>query len=192
MVAPRKENKMNNVTSLSKAYYLAAVWHSAQKRKGKSAEPYINHLLEVADLVNAATDGSDVDLTIAAILHDAIEDAGITVEVIAETFGTDVANLVVEVTDDKSLKKKERKRLQVVNTPKKSNRAKMIKLADKTSNIRAITNSPPPWPLRRKKKYLAWARDVVVGARGVNPRLEKLFDEAASALESKLTNEVIK
>ena len=182
---------MNNMTSLSKAYYLAAIWHASQKRKGKAAEPYINHLVEVADLVNAATDGSDVDLTIAAILHDAIEDAGITADVIAETFGTDVANLVIEVTDDKSLKKKERKRLQVLNTPHKSNRAKMIKLADKTSNLRAITNSPPPWPLDRKKAYVAWAKDVVAGARGVNPRLEKMFDEAASALDSKLTKKAM-
>jgi (p)ppGpp synthase/HD superfamily hydrolase len=50
----------------------------------------------------------------------------------------------MEVTDDKSLPKAERKRKQVESAPKKSREAKLIKLADKTSNLRAVAHSPAP------------------------------------------------
>jgi (p)ppGpp synthase/HD superfamily hydrolase len=122
-----------------------------QRRKGASQEPYINHLLEVAMLVAMATEGKDPNLVIAALLHDAIEDQGITREEIAARFGAAVADLVTEVTDDKSLPKAERKRLQIVHAPGKSHRAKILKLADKTSNLRAIAASPPAdWNAERR------------------------------------------
>lgn len=177
---------MNAVTSLASAYARAAHWHSGQKRKGEAAEPYVNHLTEVAELVAEATEGGDLPLVIAAVLHDAVEDAGVTARQIAAAFGEDVAALVMEVTDDKSLPKEERKRLQVETTPHKSSRAKIIKLADKTSNLNAIRTSPPPWPLERRQAYLDWARAVVAGARGVNPMLEERFDAAARELEAAL------
>lgn len=178
---------MNTVASLAKAYALAAHWHAPQRRKGDAAEPYVNHLAEVAHLVAEAT--GDIDMTIAAVLHDAIEDAGITAAKVEAEFGAKVAGIVLEVTDDKSLPKAERKRLQVETTPSKSPAAKMIKLADKTSNLRAILNSPPPWPPERKVEYLAWARRVVAGARGVSPQLEEIFDAAAKDLEGALVAE---
>ena len=162
----------------------AARWHSQQRRKGNAQEPYINHLLEVAQLVGEATDGHDPNLVIAALLHDAIEDCGISREEIATQFGEDVATLVVAVTDDKNLKKEVRKRLQVEHAPHKPRRAKLLKLADKTSNLRAIAASPPAnWTPERRLDYVSWARAVVVGLRGVNPWLESRFDEAADAAE---------
>jgi guanosine-3',5'-bis(diphosphate) 3'-pyrophosphohydrolase len=162
----------------------AARWHAQQRRKGEAQEPYINHLLEVARLVADATGGEDPNLVIAALLHDAIEDCDIAREQIAAEFGEDVASLVMEVTDDKSLKKEVRKRLQVERAPHKSARAKLIKLADKTSNLRAIAASPPAnWPLERKLDYVAWGRDVVAGLRGTHAGLEALFDAAAEAAE---------
>lgn len=174
---------MNTLISLAKAYSLAAAWHVRQRRKGKAREPYVVHLVEVAQLVTEATGGADIDLTIAAVLHDAIEDAGITAAQIEALFGPEVARLVLEVTDDKSLPYAERKRLQVETTPHKSPRAKMIKLGDKTSNLRSLAKSPPSWPLERKREYLRWSRDVVAGARGVNPQLEAVFDDAAMEVE---------
>ena len=90
---------------------------------------------------------------IAALLHDVIEDAAVTKEELVERFGTDVADLVAEVIDNKSLPKAERKRLQVENAPKKSVRAQQIKLADKISNLRAILASPADWDFERKKEY---------------------------------------
>src|SRR5215813_2304745 len=115
-----------------KAADAAARWHVHQRRKGAAKEPYINHLLEVASLVAEATEGKDPNLVIAALLHDAIEDCEVPYEVIADTFGTDVADLVVEVTDDKSLPKEQRKQIQAETAHKKTLRAKILKLADKT------------------------------------------------------------
>src|SRR4051812_39294364 len=66
----------------------------------------------------------------------------------------------------------------------KSDRAKVLKLADKTSNVRAITASPSPdWSVKRRLEYVAWARDVVAGLRGTNSWLESQFDVAAEAAE---------
>jgi guanosine-3',5'-bis(diphosphate) 3'-pyrophosphohydrolase len=125
-----------------KAADAAARWHIDQRRKGAAKEPYINHLLEVASLVAAATEGKDPNLVIAALLHDAIADCEVPREMIADTFGTDVADLVAEVTDDKSLPKAERKRLQEETASTKSPRAKVLKLADKISNLRSLVSSP--------------------------------------------------
>jgi guanosine-3',5'-bis(diphosphate) 3'-pyrophosphohydrolase len=162
----------------------AARWHVHQRRKGAAEEPYVNHPLEVASLVAEATDGKDPELVIAALLHDAIEDQEVPRGMIAEIWGEEVAQIVEEVTDDKSLPKDERKRKQINTAPKKSNRAKLIKLADKTSNLRAITASPSPeWSVKRRLEYVKWARDVVAGVRGTNEWLEAEFDKAAEAAD---------
>jgi GTP diphosphokinase / guanosine-3',5'-bis(diphosphate) 3'-diphosphatase len=162
----------------------AARWHAHQRRKGAAKEPYINHLLEVASLVAEATLGDDPDLVVAALLHDAIEDQQVPSEMIAREFGSKVAAIVDEVTDDKSLEKAERKRLQVETASKKSTQAKLIKLADKTSNLRAITFSPSPeWSVRRRLDYINWAKTVVAALRGTSSWLEQQFDHAAEAAE---------
>jgi GTP diphosphokinase / guanosine-3',5'-bis(diphosphate) 3'-diphosphatase len=167
-----------------KAADAAARWHVHQRRKGSAQEPYINHLIEVAMLVADATRGSDTNLVIAALLHDAIEDCKVPRRLIAETFGEDVASLVEKVTDDKSLPKEVRKRKQVESALKKSPRAKILKLADKTSNLRALAASPPAtWSIERRKEYVEWCRDVVRGLRGTNQQLEDQFDQAAAAAE---------
>jgi GTP diphosphokinase / guanosine-3',5'-bis(diphosphate) 3'-diphosphatase len=167
-----------------KAADAAARWHVHQRRKGPAEEPYINHLLEVAKLVADATDGKDTNLVIAALLHDAIEDCEVPRGLIAEIFGKDVASLVTEVTDDKRLPKTARKKKQVKTARNKTPRAKILKLADKTSNLRAIAASAPSnWSVKRRLEYVHWARAVASGLRGVNRRLEDQFDEAAAAAE---------
>jgi guanosine-3',5'-bis(diphosphate) 3'-pyrophosphohydrolase len=167
-----------------KAADAAARWHVHQRRKGTAEEPYVNHLLEVATLVAEATNGKDPDLVIAALLHDAIEDQEVPREVIAESFGEGVATLVEEVTDDKTLEKQERKRRQVEHSHKKSQRAKILKLADKTSNLRAIAASPPPdWSVKRRLEYVGWAREVARGLTGASDWLEQEFDQAAKEAE---------
>jgi len=171
---------MKEWISVLQAADAAARWHVHQRRKGADQEPYVNHLLEVASLVAEATDGSDPAVVIAALLHDAVEDVGVTAETIAGRFGKQVADIVMEVTDDKSLPKAERKRLQVENARKKSREAKLIKLADKTSNVRAVADSPSPdWSVERRQDYIQWAKNVVEGLRGTNAWLEQQFDEAA-------------
>jgi (p)ppGpp synthase/HD superfamily hydrolase len=165
----------------------AADWHAKQRRKGTAGEPYINHLLEVAVLVAEATGGNDPRLVIAALLHDAIEDQGITRAVIAEKFGEDVASLVLEVTDDKSLPQAVRKRLQIEEAPKKSKRAKTLKLADKISNVAAIGRDPPAdWSVERQRQYVQWGRDVVAGLRDAAPELAACFEAAAVEAERRI------
>src|ERR1700722_13501603 len=181
------EDSMHEWVRVFKAADAAARWHVHQRRKGAAKEPYINHLLEVATLVAEATEGKDPDLVIAALLHDAIEDCEVPRELIAETFGTEVADLVAEMTDDKSLPKEHRKEMQVATAHKKSPRAKVLKLADKTSNLRALATSPAPdWSVRRKLEFISWARKVAAGLRGTNEMVEKQFDEAAQAAEQSL------
>jgi (p)ppGpp synthase/HD superfamily hydrolase len=163
----------------------AARWHVHQRRKGAAEEPYVNHLLEVATLVAEATSGQDPELVIAALLHDAIEDQEVPRSVMAQGFGEDVTKLVEEVTDDKSLDKEERKQRQIEEAPKKSARAKILKLADKTSNLRALAASPPrSWTVNRRLAYIRWARNVAKGLMtGVSKWLEDEFEQAATEAE---------
>jgi (p)ppGpp synthase/HD superfamily hydrolase len=164
---------------LARAADYAARQHIAQRRKGERAEPYVNHLIEVAALLAEATDGSDVVLLMGGLLHDTLEDTDATYDDLVERFGPEVASLVAEVTDDKSLPKEERKRLQIEKTPAKSRRAKLLKIADKTSNLRGLITSPPVgWTEARLRDYVVWATDVVQSCRGLNPWLEAAFDEA--------------
>jgi hypothetical protein len=124
--------------------------------------------------------GMDPNLVIAALLHDAVEDQGVTSETIGNEFGQHVADIVMEVTDDKTLPKNERKRRQVENAGKKSHKAKLVKLADKTSNLRTIASSPvADWSVERRLEYVEWAKSVVAGLRGTSPWLERQFDEAS-------------
>ena len=120
---------------------------------------------------------NDLALLQAAILHDTIEDTQTTPHELDEQFGQEVRLLVQEVTDDKSLPKEERKRLQVEHAPHLSAGAKQIKMADKICNLGDITPTEPvDWPLERKRAYLDWAESVVAGCRGCNPLLEQHFD----------------
>jgi len=179
-----KGEKMKEWVAVLLAADAAARWHVHQRRKGAAEEPYINHLLEVASLVAEATQGKDPKVVIAALLHDAIEDQEVPRELIAREFGENVAALVEEVSDDKTLEKHHRKRIQVETAHKKSEDAKRIKLADKTSNLRAITFScPPDWSVKRRLEYIRWAKEVVAGLRGASRWLEEQFDRAAEEAE---------
>lgn len=170
------------VVDVMRALDFAARKHAHQRRKGQTAEPYVNHLAEVARLVAEATGGNDATAVVAALLHDTIEDTGTKRAELAREFGPRVAALVAEVTDDKRLPKAVRKQLQVEHAEHKSSRAKLIKIADKTSNLRSLISSPPAdWPPERQREYFEWAARVVAGCRGVSPWLEKQFDAAHRA-----------
>jgi hypothetical protein len=124
-------------------------------------------------------------LVAAAVLHDVVEDTQVSIDRVAAEFGGRVAGFVAEVTDDKSLPKAERKRLQVEHAAAASVGAKTIKLADKTSNLRALAASPPvTWSPERRVDYVAWARQVASQCGGASPELEARFHGAAAVLES--------
>ncbi len=175
----------DDVGLILKAMELAASRHRTQFRKGEDRSPYINHPIQVANLLANEAGEADPILLTAAILHDVIEDTADTpkekqdlIKQVREIFGEQVISLTLEVTDDKSLEKQERKRLQVEQAPHKSDNAKKLKIADKIMNIRDITDHPPTWwSVQRITEYFEWAEKVVAGLRGVNKRLEDMFDE---------------
>ncbi len=174
---------------VARALCYSAERHAKQRRKGSRAEPYVNHLAEVALLLAEATDGGDAALVAAGLLHDTIEDTGASEAELAARFGSEIAGIVAEVTDDKSLPRERRKQLQVETAAAKSPRARMIKIADKTSNLRSIVDSPPTdWDAARRRQYLEWAAAVVEQCRGVNARLEGLFDRVRAEAEAALAS----
>ena len=161
------------------ALAFAADKHKNQRRKDADASPYINHPIALANLLLNEAGVEDQRVLIAAVLHDTIEDTDTTEQELVRHFGKDVADIVLEVTDDKALPKAERKRLQIEHAAHISRRAKLVKLADKICNLRDITASPPAdWSVDRKREYFDWAKSVVDELRGVHPGLEHLFDKA--------------
>ncbi|MBR0797810.1 bifunctional (p)ppGpp synthetase/guanosine-3',5'-bis(diphosphate) 3'-pyrophosphohydrolase [Bradyrhizobium jicamae] len=166
---------------VTRAVRFAAERHADQRRKGLRQRPYFNHLAEVADLLSEATGGDDTALIAAAYLHDTIEDTQTGPDELREQFGADITSLVMEVTDDKSLPKMERKRLQIATAPKKSPRAKLLKIADATSNVRTLALDPPTdWGADRMQDYVDWAGQVISHCRGLNPILDTAFDTATA------------
>src|SRR5690606_35879955 len=136
----RPEISMTRAGTLVTAQLLAAAVFSAerhrdQRRKGVRETPYINHPLEVAERIVRVAGVDDIEVLVAAILHDTIEDTETTAEEIERHFGKAVAALVLEVTDDRSLTWMERKRLEIEHSSLLSARAKLIKLSDKISNV---------------------------------------------------------
>lgn len=173
-----------SVPDLTGALVFAAEAHANQRRKGAAQEPYVNHLLEVMDLVARAGGGEDRDLMIAALLHDVVEDTAVTDGALRARFGARVADIVAETSDDVSLPKPARRAQRIAGIGDKSPEARLIKIADAISNLRAVTHSPPAgWGLDRRRGYLAGCRALVDAARGTNAWLEARFDRTAAATE---------
>jgi guanosine-3',5'-bis(diphosphate) 3'-pyrophosphohydrolase len=171
---------MNSATPtalLLRAVAFAARKHRDQRRKDREATPYINHPIALANvLADAGVD--DVVVLAAALLHDTIEDTATTVAELQSSFGRAIAATVMEVTDDRSLPKGERKLRQIEHAAQLSDEAKLVKLADKICNLRDVVSSPPVgWPLERKREYFDWAKQVVDRLRGSHIVLETLFDQ---------------
>ncbi|XP_068814539.1 guanosine-3',5'-bis(diphosphate) 3'-pyrophosphohydrolase MESH1 isoform X2 [Struthio camelus] len=167
---------------LLEAADFAARKHKAQRRKDPEGTPYINHPIGVARILTHEAGVTDIVVLQAALLHDTVEDTDTTFSEIEEWFGEEVRRVVEEVTDDKTLPKMERKRLQIEHAPNCSPRAKLVKLADKLHNLRDLNRcTPAGWSAQRVQEYFGWAARVVGGLRGTSPPLEaalqQLFEE---------------
>jgi GTP diphosphokinase / guanosine-3',5'-bis(diphosphate) 3'-diphosphatase len=168
---------INSLHTIVRALKFAANKHRNQKRKDQET-PYINHPIDVLNVLVNEGDVQDEELLIGAILHDTVEDTDATFDEIEAEFGSNIRSLVGECTDDKSLSQEDRKAKQVESAPHKSVKAKQIKLADKISNLRDMIQSPPAdWSRDRKSKYIEWSRQVVAGLRGANEALERVYDQ---------------
>ena len=171
-------NFADNTGSLLTVIHFSAARHSTQRRKDRPRSPYINHPIEVAELLWRVGGIRDEAVILAAILHDTIEDTETTPDEIHALFGEEVLGIVLECTDDKNLPQPDRKRLQIETAPHKSEKAKLVKLADKTCNLHDLNYSPPRfWPKIQKQEYLHWSYKVVAGLRGTNKDIEALYDE---------------
>ncbi|MEO8082003.1 MAG: HD domain-containing protein [Caldimonas sp.] len=174
-----KPKKPNPTAQLLEALAFAAHAHRAQRRKDVEKNPYINHPIALARTLAVEGGITDTRTLLAAILHDTVEDTDTTFEEIAAMFGHKVADVVREVSDDTTLARSDRKRLQIEHAPHISKRAALVKLADKTSNLRDVAASPPPgWPLARRREYFDWAKAVVDRLPPVSKRLRAAFDAA--------------
>ncbi len=162
---------------LLEAMEFSANRHRFQRRKDEHATPYINHPIQVAYTCAAAGE-SDLDLLMAALLHDTIEDTETTYEELCDRFGSLVADLVIELTDDKLLSAEERKIKQVASASQKSEKARKIKLADKICNVNDMLNHPPhEWSIQRRFEYIEWSKQVVDQMKGTQSVLENRFRE---------------
>jgi guanosine-3',5'-bis(diphosphate) 3'-pyrophosphohydrolase len=164
---------------LLKALSFAAHKHKDQRRRDADASPYINHPISLANILCNEGQVTDVAVICGALLHDTVEDTETTPDELDAEFGKAIREIVMEVTDDKLLSKEERKRLQIVHAAHVSDKAKLVKLADKISNLRDVADNPPhDWSLARRQAYFDWAKAVIDRLRGVHPELEAVFDAA--------------
>ena len=170
------------IPALMEATMFAADKHRSQKRKDAKGTPYINHPITVVNLMASVGRITDIEVLQAGMLHDTVEDTDASPEEIEGRFGYAVRSLVMEVTDDKELEKKERKRRQIEKAPVLSPRAKAIKMADKIANLTDLIVSPPAhWTLERRRQYVIWSNQVIAGCSGCNTQLELLYRDVASA-----------
>ena len=177
--APPQETGAGSMPALIDALSFAADKHRNQRRKDKEASPYINHPIALARILSVEGGVEDGLVLGAAVLHDTIEDTETSYEELAGQFGREIADVVLEVTDDKALPKAERKQLQIDHAPHLSRAAKLVKLADKIANVRDVADHPPSeWPIERRREYFDWAKRVVDGLRGTHAGLEAAFDAA--------------
>jgi len=175
----RDDAQLTGLALVLKAVEFASRKHRDQRRKDKRASPYINHPIQLANVLWFEGGVTDPVVIAAALLHDTIEDTQTSWQELRGEFGDAVAEVVLDVTDVKWLKRNVRKRLQVSRAKHSSTRARLVKLADKIVNLRDVAAHPPSgWSLERRREYFDWAREVIDQVRGTHPELERRFDEA--------------
>ncbi len=171
--------------SIVAALQFAASKHRNQRRKDAALTPYINHPISLLHLLHNEANVTDPVVLAGALLHDTVEDTETTLAEIEALFGSAVAAVVAQVTDDKSQPQAVRKQQQIDHAATLCDRAKLVKLADKTCNLRDLAQSPPAnWSRDRLLTYCQWSKQVVDQLRGIHPPLENLFDAAYEAAQA--------
>lgn len=167
-----------DLSLMVRAMAFAAGKHRDQRRKDECGSPYINHPLALVDVLVHEGRIVEIDIIVAALLHDTIEDTDATAHEIETHFGPVIRSIVEEVTDDTRLDRERRKRRQIEKAPYLSAQARAVKLADKICNLRDVVSNPPKgWELERRQAYFDWAKEVIDGLRGMHTGLEEVFDD---------------
>uniref|UniRef100_A0A8C6TIB0 Guanosine-3',5'-bis(diphosphate) 3'-pyrophosphohydrolase MESH1 n=1 Tax=Neogobius melanostomus TaxID=47308 RepID=A0A8C6TIB0_9GOBI len=183
---------VSDVVLLLETVNFAAEKHRTQRRKDPEATPYINHPIGVARILSHEAGVTDLSVLQAALLHDTVEDTDTSLSELESRFGPIVSRIVAEVTDDKTLPKAQRKRLQVEHACHCSPQAKLVKLADKLYNLRDLnTSTPTGWSELRVQEYFVWAAEVVQGLRGTSPVLEQSLEQLFTKRGVDLTSDPV-
>lgn len=154
--------------------------HAGQYRKGRPgapAVPYIEHPRAVARILRNEAGVTDSVTLQAALLHDTMEDCGVTHENLVAEFGHDVADVVRELTNDANTPPGGKLSMQLAHAKKMSARAAAVKTADKTANLRELLTSPPDWSPDRMRQYYDDANEVVNAMAEPHPVLQKIFKD---------------
>lgn len=176
-----RELAASDLGSVITALAFATRKHRDQRRKDVHASPYINHPIALAEVLVNEAGITDIQVICAALLHDTVEDTETTPEEIEDAFGRPVRDIVMEVTDDQTLDKAQRKQRQIDHAAQLSDQAKLVKLADKICNLRDVSATPPAdWSVPRCQAYFDWAKAVIDNLRGVHGILEEAFDAACA------------
>ncbi len=171
----------SDMDRILQAVDFAAKKHASETRKIPEKTPYIIHPIAVANNLLTTGNVRDADVIIAALLHDTLEGTNTTSEEITQVFGKKVNNYVREMTEDSSLPKAERNRLQIANAPKASEGAALIKLSDTLYNLRDLSKTPPAgWSQERIDTYFIWAAKVAHTLPDVNPPMKQAIDNLVS------------
>ena len=145
---------MTNIVERARVFATAAHAAVGQTRK-YTGEPYVVHPIEVSELV--ASVGGTEAMVAAALLHDVLEDTEVTVDVLEEQFGSEVADLVLWLTDiskPEDGNRSTRKALDRQHSAAAPAAAQTIKVADLISNTKTIVEFDPGFA----KTYLAEKR----------------------------------
>lgn len=181
---------MLSESTLKKAIDFATEKHKGQYRKNSKKEEYIIHPIEVMIILRDHGVTDQVAL-VGAVLHDTIEDTSATYEEILELFGEEVADVVLEVSDNKSLPKLERKKFQVSKISKKSFAARMIKIADKLSNSADLLVDPPVgWSSVQINGYIKWSEEICNRAMSLGDTPNALVEVVKSHFRTLGTSEL--
>jgi len=150
------------LAKIALAYEFAGIAHAKQRRKG-NGEAYVNHPIRVARKL--ADLGARAEVIISGALHDSVEDSKLTVAMIEMNFGSEVAFIVDEVTDDISishLPRTERKRQQAEKYKTAHIDVKLVKLVDQDDNLESLLNTLKS---RKRSDALSYAKSMITVAR---------------------------
>ena len=153
--------------------------HKNQKRKD-GVTPYSDHLEGVVNrLKNLGV--TDKDVLCAAWLHDIIEDTDVTFDQINERFGREVAVIVLSLSKDQNILKKDRE-VQYINQLKDASfQTKIIKLCDISANLKDLANAPISKTQKNKqiKKILHYLRIIkndIIENKSEYPKIQEIID----------------
>ena len=157
---------MWDADAYKRALDFAAKAHGKQEVPG-SGFPYVVHLTKVAaEVMRACVEEPSADATLAvtcALLHDSIEDAGVTREQLVAGFGERVADGVDALTKRESVPKEGRMRDSLERIAKAPREIAMVKLADRITNLEP---APPHWSPEKRAAYRSEAEQILEALRG--------------------------